>query len=54
MPAYATDGKVVCFFRGTEKFKEGYMTVGFSQEVNLEEGYMWSTAFALTELTASE
>jgi uncharacterized protein YdhG (YjbR/CyaY superfamily) len=54
MPAYAKDGKVVCFFRGAEKFKERYMTLGFSQEANLDEGHMWPTAFALTELTASE
>lgn len=54
MPAYAKDGKVVCFFRGAEKFKERYMTLGFSQEANLDEGRMWPTAFALTELTAAE
>jgi hypothetical protein len=54
MPAYAKDGKVVCFFRGAEKFKERYMTLGFSQEANLDEGHMWPTAFALTELTAAE
>jgi hypothetical protein len=54
MPAYASDGKVVCFFRGAEKFKERYMTLGFSQEANLDEGRMWPTAFALTELTDAE
>jgi uncharacterized protein YdhG (YjbR/CyaY superfamily) len=54
MPAYAKDGKVVCFFRGAEKFKERYMTLGFNQEANLDEGHMWPTAFALTELTAAE
>ncbi len=54
MPAYARDGKVVCFFRGAEKFKERYMTLGFSQEANLDEGHLWPTAFALTELTAAE
>jgi uncharacterized protein YdhG (YjbR/CyaY superfamily) len=54
MPAYARDGKVVCFFRSAEKFKERYMTLGFSQEANLDEGRMWPTAFALTELTAGE
>lgn len=54
MPAYAKDDKVVCFFRGAEKFKERYMTLGFNQEANLDEGRMWPTAFALTELTAVE
>ena len=55
MPAYANkDGKVVCFFRSGEKFKERYMTLGFNQEANLDEGYMWPIAFALTELTAAE
>ena len=52
MPAYAKDGKVVCFFRDTQKFKERYMTLGFNQEANLDEGAMWPTAFALKELTA--
>ena len=54
MPAYAKDGKVVCFFRGGEKFKERYMTLGFNEEANLDEGHMWPIAFALTELTAAE
>jgi len=55
MPAYANkDGKVVCFFRGAEIFKERYMTLGFSDEANLDEGHMWSIAFALKELTAAE
>jgi uncharacterized protein YdhG (YjbR/CyaY superfamily) len=54
MPAYARDDKVVCFFRGAEKFKERYMTLGFSQEANLDEGHMWPTSFALTELTVAE
>ena len=54
MPAYAKDDKVVCFFRGAQKFKERYMTFGFSQEANLDEGHLWPTAFALTELTAAE
>ena len=55
MPAYANkDGKVICFFRGREKFKERYMTLGFNQEANLDEGHMWPIAFALTELTAAE
>jgi hypothetical protein len=55
MPAYANrDGKVICFFRGGEKFKERYMTLGFNQEANLDEGHMWPIAFALKELTAAE
>lgn len=54
MPAYARDGKIICFFRGAEKFKERYMTLGFNQDANLDDGYMWPIAFALTELTASE
>ncbi len=54
MPAYAKDGKIVCFFRSGEKFKERYMTLGFNQEANLDEGHMWPIAFALTELTATE
>ena len=54
MPAYAKDGKVVCFFRDTQKFKERYMTLGFNEEANLDEGALWPTAFALKELTAAE
>jgi hypothetical protein len=55
MPAYANkDGKVVCFFRDTQKFKERYMTLGFNQEAKLDEGNMWPIAFALKELTAAE
>ena len=54
MPAYAKDGKVVCFFRGGEKFKERYMTLGFNHEANLDEGHLWPIAYALTELTAAE
>jgi hypothetical protein len=54
MPAYAKDGKVVCFFRSGEKFKERYMTLGFNQEANLDEGHMWAVAYAITELTAAE
>ena len=54
MPAYARDGEVVCFFRSGEKFKERYMTLGFSQEANLDKGHLWPIAFALTELTATE
>jgi uncharacterized protein YdhG (YjbR/CyaY superfamily) len=54
MPAYAKDGKVVCFFQSAEKFKSRYATLGFSDEANLDEGAMWPTAFALKELTAAE
>jgi uncharacterized protein YdhG (YjbR/CyaY superfamily) len=54
MPAYAKDGKVVCFFQSAEKFKSRYMTVGFSDTANLDDGAMWPTSFALTELTAAE
>jgi uncharacterized protein YdhG (YjbR/CyaY superfamily) len=54
MPAYAKDGKVVCFFRDRQKFKERYMTFGFNDGANLDEGSMWPTYYALTELTASE
>ena len=54
MPAYAKDGKVVCFFQPAEKFKTRYATLGFSDESNLDEGAMWPTVFALKELTAPE
>ena len=54
MPAYARDGKVVCFFQSAAKFKTRYATLGFSDEANLDEGAMWSTYFALTDLTADE
>ena len=54
MPAYAKDGKVVCFFQSAEKFKTRYATFGFMHEANLDEGAMWPTAFALKELTAAE
>ncbi len=54
MPAYAKDGKVVCFFTPASKFKERYATFGFNASANLDEGRMWPTSFALTELTAAE
>src|SRR5215211_3969050 len=54
MPAYAKDGKVVCFFQSAEKFKSRYATLGFSDTANLDEGDMWPTSFALKELTAAE
>ena len=54
MPAYAKDGKVVCFFQSADKFKSRYATFGFSDQANLDEGAMWPTSFALKELTAAE
>jgi uncharacterized protein YdhG (YjbR/CyaY superfamily) len=54
MPAYAKDGKVVCYFTAASKFKERYATFGFNATANLDEGNMWPTSFALTELTAAE
>jgi uncharacterized protein YdhG (YjbR/CyaY superfamily) len=52
MPAYARDGKVVCFFQDAQKFKTRYSTLGFSDQATLDEGPMWPTTFALQELTA--
>ena len=54
MPAYARDGKVVCFFQSAQKFKTRYATFGFMHEAKLDQGAMWPTAFALKELTAAE
>jgi uncharacterized protein YdhG (YjbR/CyaY superfamily) len=54
MPAYAKDGKVVCYFQSAGKFKSRYATFGFSDEANLDAGAMWPTSFALKELTAAE
>jgi hypothetical protein len=54
MPAYARDGKVVCFFQSAQKFKTRYATLGFSDKATLDEGHMWPTAFALKELTAAD
>jgi uncharacterized protein YdhG (YjbR/CyaY superfamily) len=54
MPAYARDGNVVCFFQDARKFKSRYATLGFSDKANLDEGAMWPTSFALTELTAAD
>ena len=54
MPAYAKEGKVVCFFQSAQKFKSRYATLGFSDAANLDEGDMWPTSFALKELTAAE
>ncbi len=54
MPAYAKAGKVVCYFQSAHKFNSRYATFGFNDEANLDEGTMWPTSFALTELTAAE
>ena len=54
MPAYAKDGKVVCFFQSAQKFDSRYATFGFSDEANLDKGAMWPTSFALKELTAAD
>ena len=54
MPAYAKDGKVVCFFQSAHRFKSRYATFGFNDAANLDEGAMWPTSFALKELTAAE
>ncbi len=54
MPAYAKNGKVVCFYQSAQKFKTRYATLGFSDKANLDDGQMWPTAFALKELTPAE
>ncbi|MFG1708116.1 iron chaperone [Nonomuraea sp. M3C6] len=54
MPAYARDGKIVCFFQPAQKFKTRYSTFGFNDEAHLDDGTMWPTAFALTTLTAED
>jgi uncharacterized protein YdhG (YjbR/CyaY superfamily) len=54
MPAYAKDGKVVCFFQPAHKFKTRYATLGFNDSANLDEGALWPVAFALKELTAAD
>jgi uncharacterized protein YdhG (YjbR/CyaY superfamily) len=54
MPAYAKDGKVVCYFTPASKFKERYATFGFNAEANLDDGTMWPTSFALKKLTAAD
>jgi uncharacterized protein YdhG (YjbR/CyaY superfamily) len=53
MPAYAKDGKIVCFFKSADKFKSRYATLGFEEAANLDDGPMWPTSFALRELTAA-
>ena len=54
MPAYSKNGKVVCFFQSAQKFKTRYATLGFSDRADLDDGSMWPTSFALTELTAAD
>jgi uncharacterized protein YdhG (YjbR/CyaY superfamily) len=54
MPAYAKDGKIVCFFQSAHKFNSRYATLGFNDTANLDEGHIWPTSFALKELTAAE
>jgi uncharacterized protein YdhG (YjbR/CyaY superfamily) len=54
MPAYARDGKVVCYFQAADKFKARYATFGFSDEANLDDGAMWPTSFALKKLTPAD
>ena len=54
MPAYARDGKVICFFQSGQKFKTRYATLGFSDNANIDEGVMWPTSYALKELTPTE
>ena len=54
MPAYAKDGKVVCFFKSAAKFKSRYATFGFEEAANLDKGDMWPTSYALTQLTAAD
>jgi uncharacterized protein YdhG (YjbR/CyaY superfamily) len=54
MPAYAKQGKIICFFQPAQKFNSRYATFGFNDDANLDEGAMWPTAFALTELNAAE
>jgi uncharacterized protein YdhG (YjbR/CyaY superfamily) len=54
MPAYAKDGKIVCFFQPAQKFKTRYATLGFSDEAKLDEGNMWPNAYALTQLTPAD
>src|SRR5205085_9959113 len=54
MPAYAKDGKIICFFQPAQKFKTRYATFGFNDSANLDEGALWPVAFAVKELTAAE
>jgi uncharacterized protein YdhG (YjbR/CyaY superfamily) len=54
MPAYARDGKIVCFFQAAEKFESRYATLGFNDPANLDDGTMWPTAYAVTDLTDAD
>ena len=54
MPAYAKDGKVICFFKAADKFKSRYATFGFEENAKLDDGTMWPTSFALTKLTDAD
>ena len=54
MPAYAKNGKLICFFKAADKFKSRYATFGFEEDANLDEGSMWATSWALTKLTAAD
>jgi uncharacterized protein YdhG (YjbR/CyaY superfamily) len=54
MPAYARDGKLVCFFKSADKFKSRYATLGFEEDAHLDDGTMWPTTFAITALTAAD
>ena len=54
MPAYAKDGKIVCFFKSADKFKSRYATFGFEETANLDDGTMWPTSFAVTKLTPAD
>ena len=54
MPAYARDGKIVCFFKSADKFKSRYATFGFEETANLDDGTMWQTSFAVTKLTPAD
>ena len=54
MPAYARDGKIVCFFQAADKFKARYATIGFDERANLDDGNMWPTSWAITKMTPAE
>jgi uncharacterized protein YdhG (YjbR/CyaY superfamily) len=54
MPAYAKDGKLICFFKAADKFKTRYATFGFEEAANIDDGTMWPTSWALTKLTAAD
>jgi uncharacterized protein YdhG (YjbR/CyaY superfamily) len=54
MPAYARDGKLICFFKSADKFKSRYATFGFEENAQLDDGSMWATSWALTKLTAAD